>query len=324
MVKKDKIIAIDLGGTTVKLGIVSNKGEILQKWSIQTNILNNGREIVPDIIESIGEHFALYSLGESDFVGIGMGSPGTVNHIEETVTDAYNLNWIETQRVGEQFRMEFDLPFFLDNDANLAALGEQRYGTGRNDQNIVMLTLGTGVGGGLIIDGVIRHGEFGFAGEIGHITIDKNSNIHCSCGKKGCLEALSSATGLVNLARQYSEQFSGNSEMKRKIDSGEEITSKEIFDSAKEGDLFSNHVVNEFSEYLGLACSHLANILNPSKIILGGGVAQAGVYLQKLVQFYFDKHVFPALKGQTKVALASLGNDAALLGAAELVNKGLQ
>lgn len=324
MAKKDRVITVDLGGTTAKLGFVSRDGEILQKWYIQTNILNNGREIVPDIIESIGEHLALYSLSESDFIGIGMGSPGTVNHLEETITGAYNLNWINTQQVGEQIRKAFDLPFFLDNDANLAALGEQKYGSGHDDQNIVMLTLGTGVGGGLIIDGEISHGEFGFAGEIGHITIDKNSKINCTCGKKGCLEALSSATGLVNLARQYSGQFSGNSEMKRKIDSGEEITSKELFDAAKEGDFFSSHVVYEFSEYLGLACAHLASILNPSKIILGGGVAQAGAYLQRLVQLHCDQHVFPALKGQTKVVLASLGNAAALLGAAELVNKGLQ
>lgn len=323
MTTRDKIIAIDLGGTTAKLAIVSIKGEILQKWSVKTLILNGGQAIVPNLIESIQERMELYQLTPTDFLGIGMGSPGTVNHIELTVTGAYNLNWQGTINVGEQFKEAFDLPFYLDNDANIAALGEQRYGSGENASDVVMVTLGTGVGGGIIVDGKIVHGHTGAAGEIGHMTIDKDSGIPCTCGKIGCLEALASATGLMNLTREYSEEYSGDSKIKQRIDNGDELSAKDIFESAEQQDVFAKHVVEQFGEYLGLGCSHIVNMVNPAKIILGGGVAQAGEYLRELVARYCDEYIFPALKGKTDIVIASLGNDAALLGAAELVNDGV-
>lgn len=320
---KDKIIAIDLGGTTCKLAIVSIEGEILQKWSIKTNVLNQGQAIVPDIIESIRERMALYQLSEADFLGMGMGSPGTINHADKTVTGAYNLNWQGMVPVGRLFEEAFGLPFQLDNDANIAALGEQRYGSGDNAQDVVMVTLGTGIGGGVIVDGKIVQGSSGAAGEIGHMTIDKHSVIGCTCGKQGCLEALASATGIVNLAREYSEAFSGESVIKSTIDSGEEVTAKDIFEASLAGDIFAGHIVNEYTDYLGLGCSHIVNMLNPYKIILGGGVSQAGEPLRERVAMACDTYTFPALKGKTDIVIASLGNDAALLGAAELVKLGV-
>lgn len=316
---KDKIIAIDLGGTTCKLAIVSLDGEILQKWSIKTNILHEGQAIVPDIIASIKERMALYQLTEGDFVGIGMGSPGTINHAKKTVTGAYNLNWPGLVPVGQLFEEAFGLPFKLDNDANIAALGEQRYGSGDNAQDVVMVTLGTGIGGGIIVDGKIVQGSSGAAGEIGHMTIDKNSPIACSCGKMGCLEALASATGIVNLAREYSEAYSGDSVVKQAIDSGEEVSAKDLFVASQAGDRFVIHVVDEYTDYLGLGCSHIVNALNPAKIILGGGVSLAGEFLRKRVAEACEGYTFPALIGKTEIVIASLGNDAALLGAAELV-----
>lgn len=316
---KDKIIAIDLGGTTCKLAIVSLNGEILQKWSIKTTILNEGQAIVPDIIESIRERMALYQMTEADFIGIGMGSPGTIHHVDKTVTGAYNLNWRGMVPVGRLFEEAFGLPFQLDNDANIAALGEQRYGSGENAQDVVMVTIGTGIGGGVIVDGKIVHGSSGAAGEIGHLTIDKQSPIGCTCGKKGCLEALASATGIVNLAREFSEAFSGQSSIKLAIDSGEEVSAKEIFEASEAGDIFARHIVSEYTDYLGLGCSHIVNMLNPAKIILGGGVSQAGEYLRSRVAQSCSEYTFPALKGKTDIVSASLGNDAALLGAAELV-----
>ena len=322
MTTKDKIIAIDLGGTSAKLAIVSTEGEILQKWSENTVILNGGKAIVPNLIDSILERMDLYQLTTEDFLGIGMGSPGTVNHIDLTVTGAYNLNWVETQNVGEQFIEAFNLPFYLDNDANIAALGEQRHGSGDNASDVVMVTLGTGVGGGIIVDSQIVHGNSGAAGEIGHMTIDKDSGIACTCGKVGCLEALASATGLMNLTREYSEEYSGDSKIKQRIDNGEELSAKDIFEASEQHDVFAKHVVEQFGEYLGLGCSHIVNMLNPSKIILGGGVAQAGEYLREIVARHCDNYIFPALKGKTEIVIASLGNDAALLGAAELVNDG--
>lgn len=317
---KDKLIAIDLGGTSCKLAIVSEEGEILQKWSINTNVLNEGQAIVPDIIASIKERMDLYQLTEDDFIGIGMGSPGTINHAAKTVTGAYNLNWRGTVLIGEMFEAAFNLPFNLDNDANIAALGEQRYGSGDNAKDVVMVTLGTGIGGGIIVDDNIVQGSSGAAGEIGHMTIDKSSGIQCTCGKVGCLEALASATGIINLAREYSEEFSGDSAVKVAIDNGDVVTAKDIFQASEAwgADVFAERVVDQYTDYLGLGCSHIVNMLNPSKIILGGGVSQAGEYLRSRVAQACDDYTFPALKGKTEIVIASLGNDAALLGAAEL------
>lgn len=263
----------------------------------------------------------LYQLSENDYLGIGMGSPGIVDNENWTVTGAYNLSWYNTIDVGLLFEKEFNLPFFIDNDANTAVLGEQLYGSGKNASNIVMITLGTGIRGGLLIDGKIVRGSTGVAGELGHMTIDKDSEIRCACGKIGCFEALASGTGLLNLTRRHSESFSGESNVKSRIDNGEDLTSKEIFEAAKNNDIFAKYVIEEFSEYLGFGCSHIVNLLNPSKIILGGGIAQAGEFLRNMVLKKCDNYTYPALKNNIEIVIATLGNDAALLGAAELVKK---
>lgn len=316
----DKIIAIDLGGTSVKLAIISTQGEILQKWSISTNILNGGKYIVPEIIESIKERLTLYQLSIHDFLGIGMGTPGVINYDDGSVIGAYNLNWTTKQAIRDQFLEHFELPFFIENDANLAALGEQWKGAGLHSANCVMLTLGTGVGGGVVINHQLVHGTNGAAGEIGHITIDPLTKIQCTCGKHGCLEAVASATGIINLARDYSQRFSGQSKIKEMIDNGDQVTSKDIFDAAKNNDIFSKKIVEQFTYYLALASSHIANILNPNYIIIGGGVSQAGEYLLKQIKEKYVEFTFPQIRDKTEVVLASLGNDAGILGAAQLVN----
>ncbi|MEQ3517332.1 ROK family protein [Enterococcus cecorum] len=183
-----KIIGIDLGGTTVKFAILTLTGEIQQKWSIPTNILDEGSHIVPDIIESINHHLSLYDLKPSDFIGIGMGTPGSVDREAGTVIGAYNLNWKTLQPVREQIEKGTGIKFTLDNDANVAALGERWQGAGDNNPDVVFVTLGTGVGGGVIMDGNLLHGKAGCAGEIGHVTVDPHG-FECTCGKKGCLVA---------------------------------------------------------------------------------------------------------------------------------------
>lgn len=316
----EKIIAIDLGGTSVKFGIISTSGEILQKWSIHTNILDEGSHIVPDIIDSIKEHMNLFGMEEGDFLGIGMGSPGTINQAEGTIQGAYNLNWAKPQAVRRLFNEAFDLPFYMDNDANVAALGEQWMGAGEGLSDVVMVTLGTGVGGGIVIDHHLVHGAIGAAGEIGHITIDPSSDIACTCGKKGCLEAVASATGIVNLARKHAMEYAGDSSVKLAIDNGEDVTSKDIFQAGQAGDRFAQFVVDQFAQYLGLACSHLANVLNPQRIVLGGGVSQAGTYLLDQVDAYMKQYSFKQVRESTQLRLASLGNDAGILGAGQIVN----
>lgn len=315
-----KIIGIDLGGTTVKFAILTEEGDIQQKWSIETNILDEGSNIVPEIIESINHRLDLYDLKAEDFIGIGMGTPGSVDINQGTVIGAYNLNWKTLQPVRELIEEGTGIRFALDNDANVAALGERWKGAGENDPNVVFMTLGTGVGGGIIMEGHLLHGVAGCAGEIGHVTVDPHG-FECTCGKVGCLETVASATGVVRVARQLSEEFAGESELKKLLDDGQAISSKDVFVAAEEDDVFALMVVDKVCFYLGLACGNLGNTLNPSSIVLGGGVSAAGEFLRSRVEEYFHQYTFPQVKESTKIKLAELGNDAGVIGAASLALK---
>ena len=316
-----KIIGIDLGGTSVKLAILTTAGEIQEKWSIKTNILDEGSHIVPDIIESIKHRFETHGLTKEDFLGIGMGSPGVVDSTAGMVIGAYNLNWKTLQLVKQQFEAELGLPFFIDNDANVAALGEQWVGAGENNPDVVFMTLGTGVGGGVIAAGNLIRGVKGAGGELGHITVDFEAPFACTCGKKGCLETVASATGIVNLTRRYAEEYAGDAKLKQMIDDGQEVTAKDVFDLAKEGDDLALIVYRHFSNYLGVACANIAAVLNPAYIVLGGGVSAAGEFLLEGVRKVFAENSFPQIKESTQLVLATLGNDAGVLGAASLVLK---
>ncbi|MDK2779799.1 MAG: glucokinase [Trichococcus sp.] len=312
-----KFIGIDLGGTSVKLAILTAEGDIQQKWSILTDINDEGTHIVPDIIASIKHHLDLYQLTAADFQGIGMGSPGAVDREAGTVEGAFNLNWETPQPVREMIEREIGIPIFIDNDANVAALGEKWRGAGADDRDVVFVTLGTGVGGGIIAEGNLIHGTAGSGGEIGHMTVEPGG-FECTCGKKGCLETVASATGVVKLARKHAEEYAGDSQLKFIIDDGQEITSKMIFDLAKEGDDLAILVVDRAAYYLGLACSHIGNLLNPAYIVIGGGVSAAGEYLLEQVRAYFTDFSFPNVKKTTHIKLAALGNDAGIVGAAYL------
>jgi glucokinase len=246
-----KIIGIDLGGTTVKFGILTLDGEIQQKWSIETDNKNDGKNIIPNIIDSINHRLNLYRLSSNDFLGIGMGSPGVVDYKRGTVIGAYNLGWETLQPVKERVEAGTGISFLMDNDANVAALGERWRGAGEGEANVVFITLGTGVGGGVIVEGNLIHGA-GAAGELGHIIVDPNG-YSCTCGNRGCLETVASATGVVRLARELSDQYAGESQLKWLIDDGQEVTAKTVFDQAKQGDRLALMVVNKFSHYLGVA-----------------------------------------------------------------------
>ncbi|HEM2816459.1 TPA: ROK family glucokinase [Streptococcus suis] len=316
-----KIIGIDLGGTSVKLAILTTEGEIQEKWSIKTNTLDDGSHIVPDIIDSIKQQFETHGLTKDDFLGVGMGSPGVVDSEAGTVIGAYNLNWKTLQLVKDQFESALGLPFFIDNDANVAALGEQWVGAGNNNPNVVFMTLGTGVGGGVIAAGNLIRGVKGAGGELGHIAVDFDEPFACTCGKKGCLETVASATGIVNLSRRYADQYAGDAKLKQMIDDGQDVTAKDVFDLAKEGDDLALIVYRHFSEYLGVACANIAAVLNPAYIVLGGGVSAAGEFLLDGVRKVFAENSFPQIKESTQIVLATRGNDAGVLGAASLVLK---
>lgn len=313
-----KLLGIDLGGTTVKFGILTETGEVQQKWAIETNILEDGKYIVPDIVASIKHRLELYGLTSEDFIGIGMGSPGAVDREAKTVTGAFNLNWAETQEVGSVIEAETGISFAIDNDANVAALGERWVGAGANNPDVVFVTLGTGVGGGVIADGNLIHGVAGAGGEIGHMIVEPENGFACTCGNHGCLETVASATGVVRVARLLAESYQGDSQVKAAIDSGDNVTSKDIFEAALSGDVFANSVVDKVCHYLGLAVANISNVLNPDSVVIGGGVSAAGEFLRSRVEDNFKKYTFPQVRQSTKIKLAELGNDAGIIGAASL------
>lgn len=316
-----KLLGIDLGGTTIKFGILTLDGQVQEKWAIETNNLEGGKHIVPDIVASLKHRLALYGLTKDDFVGIGMGSPGAVDREKKTVTGAFNLNWADTQEVGSVIEREVGIPFAIDNDANVAALGERWVGAGANNPDVVFVTLGTGVGGGVIADGNLIHGVSGAGGEIGHIIVEPEDGFECTCGNKGCLETVASATGVVRVARHLAEEYEGDSLIKAAIDNGEAVSSKDIFQAAAQGDKFADSVVEKVSYYLGLATANISNILNPDSVVIGGGVSAAGEFLRSRVENYFTKYAFPQVRRSTKVKIAELGNDAGIIGAASLASQ---
>ncbi|WP_268912985.1 ROK family glucokinase [Lentilactobacillus sp. SPB1-3] len=312
-----KLIGIDLGGTTTKFAFLDEQGNVLSKWRIITDITDEGSHIVPNMIKSIEDQMRREDYNSDDFIGIGMGTPGTVNRDEGTVVGAYNLNWKEVQPVRQQISGALKLPIFIDNDANCAALGEFWKGAGNDADDVVFVTLGTGVGGGVVVDGHLAHGINGSAGEIGHICVEKNGFL-CTCGKRGCLEQYASATGVVNVAKDTAANFTGHSRIKELIDNDEDITSKLIFFLADNGDILANQIVNRVCSYLGLALSHIGNILNPENIIIGGGVSGAGNTLLQPTTRSFQENAFPSVRDSTRLKLAQLGNDAGVIGAASL------
>ncbi|MCX2454771.1 ROK family glucokinase [Lacticaseibacillus nasuensis] len=315
-----KLMGVDLGGTTAKFAILTLDGEIQQRWSIDTNILDDGVHIITDIIDSINEHLKLYNMQPSDFQGIGMGSPGSVDVNAGTVIGAYNLNWKTLQHPKRDIEAGTGIPFAIDNDVNVAALGEQWKGAGDAAANVTLVALGTGIGGGIIADGKLLHGVAGSAGELGHVTVEPNGYL-CTCGKRGCLETVASATGVVRVARDMAEEYAGQSELKQTLDDGDEISSKIVFDMAKAGDKLALMIVDKVAYYLGLGLGNVGNMLNPEYILIGGGVSAAGDFLLTRVTDYFKQFTFPNVRETTKLRLATLGNTAGVIGAASLARK---
>lgn len=318
MIADPKLLGIDLGGTTTKFAIMKPQGEIQQHWSIQTDVLNDGNNIIPNIIDSINHHLQLYQMSSKQFQGIGIGTPGSVDYQTGTVDSAFNLNWDRPMALKEQIELHTNIPVQVENDANVAALGERWLGAGKNSDNVAFVTLGTGVGGGIIINGQIIHGQGGSAGEIGHMTINPQG-YRCTCGKKGCLETVASATGIVHVARDYAQEYAGDSELKASLDNGDDLTAKDVFDLAKQNDPLALKVTSAVCDQLGLALSIVAVTINPQYIIIGGGVSNAGDFLLQRVQESYNRYVFSSVKKTTTLTLATLGNEAGVIGAASLI-----
>lgn len=312
------LAGIDLGGTTTKLAFISLYGEIIHKWEIATDNTNEGRNIVLNIVKSIDERLDELGLGREKLAGIGMGAPGPVNYATGVLYNAVNLGLKENYPLQGILEVETSLPAAIDNDANCAALGEMWKGAGEGAKDLVCVTLGTGVGGGVIANGHIVQGISGAAGEIGHITSVPSGGAQCNCGKTGCLETIASATGIVRLAME--SVAAGEKGRLADIAAASGIVSaKDVFDSAREGDAAAARIVDEVAFHLGLVLANIANTLNPEKIVLGGGVSRAGDILLDKVKEQFSLYTFQRVRETTTIALATLGNDAGVIGAAWLV-----
>ncbi|MCI5614592.1 MAG: ROK family glucokinase [Agathobacter sp.] len=309
---KQYAFGVDVGGTTCKIGFFETNGTILDKWEIKTNTENNGDSILSDIAQAVDNKLAQEGISKSDVQGIGIGVPGPVNG-EGTVFRCVNLGW-GVLNVAEALGELTGLNVKVGNDANVAALGEAWKGGAAGSTDVVMVTLGTGVGGGIIVNGQMVTGHNGAGGEIGHITVSKSEIEPCNCGQYGCLEQYASATGIVRVARRKLAK----SQEETVLRTNENLTAKDIFDAAKAGDDIAIQLVDEVCGILGGALSNISAVVNPEVIVIGGGVSKAGSILIENVQKHFIETSFHACR-DTKFALAKLGNDAGMYGCVKML-----
>ncbi len=303
-------VGIDVGGTSVKLGIVSEEGKLTEAWEIPTRTEDGGKAILPDIAESIKGHIAEIA---DDVTGAGVGLPGPVDD-EGVIRKAVNLGWDRTFNVAKELSDLLDgMTVKAANDANVAALGEYWLGAGRDYGDMVMVTLGTGIGGGIVHHGKIYAGTTGAGGEIGHICLDPNEELSCGCGKKGCFEQYASATGVVRLAREELDASSDTSILREG-----EISAKAVWDAVRDHDQLAIRVAERFGYYLGWGLSIIAGVVNPEVFVIGGGMSKAGDLILPYVRKNFDKYSFHACR-DAQIVIAKLGNSAGTYGAAKMV-----
>lgn len=303
---------VDIGGTTVKIGLFDKEGNVLDKWEIPTNKENDGESILPDIAGSLLEKMKEKGIGAEDLAGIGVGAPGAVDDEGTLVGGAVNIGW-KPFNIPKVLNAYIDVPVKAANDANAAAFGEMWQGGGKGYNNMVAVTLGTGVGGGIIINGNILTGATGAGGEIGHIHLEDNETEECGCKNKGCLEQYASATGIVRLARRRLAKDDKPSVLRE-----EDLSAKSVFDAVKAGDEVAIEIAEQFGEYLGKGLAAVAGVVNPEIFVIGGGVSKGGEILISFVEPQFQKYAFQQCRG-AKFALAKLGNDAGIFGAAGLI-----
>jgi glucokinase len=310
---KKYAFGIDIGGTSVKLGFFRTDGELLDTWSIPTVTENKGVKILPDIAASVAEMIGRKQISKDDIQGIGVGVPGPVGP-DGTVYKCVNIG-CGVFNIEDELSLLTGLTVKAGNDANVAALGEMWQGGGKGFRDLIMVTLGTGVGGGVIIDGKIVYGANGAAGEIGHIPMRDDETECCGCGKKGCLEQYASANGIVRLSAEYLKEkpdvfcsFRGQNN----------VTSKDIFDAAKKGETAALEIVEEFGKILGKGLASAACVVNPEVFVIGGGVSQAGSIVIETVRKYYKIYAFHAAR-EAEFKLAELGNNAGIYGGVKLV-----
>ena len=307
-------IGVDVGGTSVKLGMFTRTGNLIKKWEIPTDRENNCANVLPDVAASIRKTLEEEGFSTEDLVGVGLGVPGPVQptgYVEVCV----NLHWKDRYPGRELSELLDGVRVEAGNDANVAALGEAWKGGGEGAEDAVMVTLGTGVGGGVIHHGKIVAGRHGLGGEIGHIHVRDGEPEQCNCGGYGCLEQVASATGIVREAKRMMKKSTEPSGMR---EYGDQISCRTICDLGKAGDALADETLETVARYLGLAVSTIALTVDPDVFIIGGGVSRAGDYLLDKIRKYYDSFT-PISKNRGRVVLASLGNDAGIYGAVKMV-----
>ncbi len=305
---REYIYGFDVGGTTVKIGLFRLNGELIKKWEIHTNTSNKGRHILNDIYHSIVNQ----EVSLNEVVGYGFGIPCQVKN--NTILNGVNIDWKNYDLIGEFAKLVDNDLVVIENDANAAALGEAWMGAAKGYNSSVMITLGTGVGGGVIVNHKIVEGAHGSGGEIGHLKVIHENGMLCNCGNYGCLETVASATGIKRVFKELSQKQQFHTTLNR----NGKITAKMIFDAAKKGDELALKVVDKTAYYLGYACQLLSVVTNPEIISIGGGVSNAGSFLIDKIRNEFEKSAFNTVKA-TIITQAKLGNDAGIYGAASLV-----
>lgn len=303
---------IDIGGTAVKAGLFNTEGKLLHKWDFSTQRTEDGKDILRDVAKFITNKIEELKLSKDSVIGVGVGIPGPVTDDGQVLMLA-NLGLANFNIEKEMSEMT-GLKVKAGNDANVAAMGEYWMGGGKGYKSLVLATLGTGVGGGIILNGHILSGSNGAAGEIGHIHVNDQETSSCGCNKKGCLEQYASATGIVKLAKQFLNESKEPSTLREK----EDISAKMVFDHAKAGDKIALEAVDKACYYLGLAMAHIAQVVDPEAFVIGGGVSMAGDILTETIKKYYNKYVIDSLKDK-EFKLATLGNDAGIYGAAKLI-----
>ena len=299
---------VDIGGTAIKFGAFDERGNLLKKWEIPTDKTENGTRILP----SVASEILCFAESAEHVLAVGMGIPGPVQH-GGFVRRCVNLGWGNVNPARELAALLGGVPVFAANDANMAAMGEYWKGGGQGARSLVFMTLGTGVGGGIILDGRMDFGAGGLGGEIGHVIVDPTETLACNCGQHGCIDQIASATGIVRSARRMLDTVHDDSVL-RKLDS---ITAKDVLGAAKEGDPIAAAAFDRCMYYLGKSMAMLTNILDPEVYIIGGGVSKAGDYLLDTVRTHYET-LSTLSERKARIVLAKLGNDAGIHGAAKL------
>lgn len=312
-------IGVDIGGTNVKIALVDEKGIIAYSNSVPTRAEMGYEYTIQNIISTIKDSLKESNNDISNIGGIGFGLPGQIDSVNGIVRLLPNIpGWVEVS-LAKIVQDEFKVPVKLDNDVRVATLGELNFGAGKGCQNLVCLTVGTGVGSGIVLNGQLVRGASMTAGEIGHVVVERADGEICGCGSRGCLEAYASGPSIVKMAKDYIA--GGKSTKFKEIAAGNEITPYMVFEAAKQGDAVAKQIFNIVGEYLGVALVSVVNLLNPEKIIVGGGVGQAGDLLLNPVREAIQRRCIPTSAAAVEVVPAQLGESAGVVGASLLVNQ---